>query len=104
MRGGGRAPGIAPGPGPAGIGTLDPVGVRRPTEPGEVIVFVELVSVEDGKPFLLRAEAVESVHPLKGDRSIVVSTVTQRLEKTTEPRKYVVKGDYEATKKLFLGR
>ena len=65
-------------------------------------MFVELVSAEDGKPFLMRADAVESIHPLKGDQSIVVSMVTQRLEKTTEPRKYVVKGDYEATKRLFL--
>jgi hypothetical protein len=64
-------------------------------------MFVELVSIENGKPFLIQVDAVESIHPMSADQSIVVSVVTQRIGWTAQPRKYVVKGDYEATKKLF---
>lgn len=49
-------------------------------------MFVELVSVENGKPFLIRTDAVESIHPLSGDQTIVVSIVSQRLSKTLEGR------------------
>ena len=34
--------------------------------------------------------------------TLVVSVVTQRLGWTTQPRRYVVEGDYETTKKLFV--
>jgi hypothetical protein len=41
---------------------------------------------------------------LSADRSVVVSVVTQRFGWTAQPRKYVVRGDYETTKKLFLAQ
>ncbi len=65
-------------------------------------MFVELVSAENGKPFLIRVDAVESVHPLTVDQSIIVSVVAQRSGWSIAPRKYVVRGDYEATKRLFM--